>query len=108
MPEEEQTKQRELEIREQPTGLTRTYANNVSMSTTRLDVKLFFGEVVDVTPEKAIVENRVQITMSWLEAKILADFLQSNIKVFEELNGVLKLPNIPQQLIVPNTFPEAK
>ncbi len=111
MPEEavaEPKKQRQIENRLPPEGLLRTYANNVSMSATRFDLKLLFGEVIEVTDEKAIIETRVQVTVDWLEAKLLADFLAANIKAFEELNGPLKLPVIPEKLIVPETFPEAK
>jgi hypothetical protein len=42
--------------------------------------------------------------MGWLEAKVLADFLQANVKAFEELNGPLKLPAIPDKVVVPETF----
>jgi hypothetical protein len=99
-----QPKQRALEYRIPPEGMVRVYSNNVSMASTRFDIRLIFGEVADVTDEKAIVENRVQVTMSWIETKVLADFLQANVKAFEELNGPLKLPAIPDKVVVPETF----
>ena len=100
-------KQREIEYRHSPDGFVRIYANNIAMAGTRFDIKIIFGEVAEITADKAVVDNRVQVTMSWLEAKLLGDFLQTNIKAFEELNGPLRLPKIQQQMIVPTTFPEA-
>jgi hypothetical protein len=110
MPQEEQPqpKQREIEYRTQPEGLVRIYSNNVSMASTRLDVRLLFGEVIDLADEKVIIENRVQVTLTWQEAKVLADFVQANIKAFEELNGPITLPAIPEKIAVPQTFTNVK
>jgi hypothetical protein len=105
---DEKPQQRQIEYRPSPEGVLRVYANNVSMSSTRFDLRILFGEVADISEDKAVVENRVQVTITWLEAKLLGDFITANIKAFEELNGPLKLPNIPQLMIVPQTFPDAK
>jgi hypothetical protein len=102
----ETAKPRTVEYRDSPDGLTRTYSNNIALAATRFDVKLIFGQVAEITAEKAIVENRVQVTITWLEAKILADFLQANVKTFEELNGgPLKLPKVQQVMVTTETFP---
>src|SRR5882724_9517220 len=98
-------KQRKLEYRIPPEGMTRIYSNNVLLAATRCDLRILFGEIVDITEDTAVVENRVQVTMTWLEAKLLADFLSVNIKAFEDINGPLKLPTIQQQLVIPQTFP---
>jgi hypothetical protein len=55
-----------------------------------------------------MVDQRVQVTMTWLEAKILADFMQTNIKAYEDLNGPLKLPKNLDKIMVPETFPIPK
>jgi hypothetical protein len=99
--------QRQVEYVTPPEGLTRFYANNIAMGTTKLDVRIIFGEIRDVTDTKAIVENRFQVTLAWAEAKLLGDFLQANVKAFEELNGPLTLPKIPTKVIVPVTFPDS-
>ncbi|MFZ0758460.1 MAG: DUF3467 domain-containing protein [Candidatus Sulfotelmatobacter sp.] len=106
MPDDEAPKpQKKLEYRPPPGGyVPRFYSNNVQMATTSFDVRIVFGEVVEVSDERAIIEQQVQVTMTWLEAKILADFLQANIKAHEELNGPLKLPKNPEKIIVPDTF----
>jgi hypothetical protein len=53
---------------------------------------------------KAIVEQRAQVTMTWIEAKLIGDFLQANVKAYEELNGQLKLLKNIEKMVVPETF----
>ncbi len=45
------------------------------------------GKVAEVSDDSAVVDQRVQVTMTWVEAKILADFLRANIKTHEDVNG---------------------
>ncbi len=73
-------------------GLHRAYANNLQAAQTIFDVRLIFGELINVTEEEIVVEQRVQITMSWPELKIVNDFLAQHIKAFEERNGQIKIP----------------
>jgi hypothetical protein len=54
------------------------------------------------------VEHRVQVALTWIEAKILADFLRVNIEAYENLNGPLTLPKNLGKIIVPETSPTAK
>jgi hypothetical protein len=99
--------QRKIEFVTPPEGLTRFYANNIAMGSSKFDVRIVFGEIRDVTETTAIVDNRFQVTLAWAAAKLLGDFLQANVKAFEELNGPIKLPKIPAKVIVPVTFPES-
>ena len=99
---------RKLEYRQPPEGLFRTYTNNVQLATTSFDIRLVFGEVHEVLEDKIVIEQRAQVTMSWVEAKILADFLRANIEAHEHLNGSLKLPKNPDKVIAPDTFLTAK
>lgn len=98
--------QRTVEYVSPPEGLTRYYANNIAIGTSKFDVRIVFGEIRDVTPTNAIVDNRCQVTVAWAEAKLLADFILANVKAYEDLNGPLKLPKIPEKVIVPSTFAE--
>lgn len=82
----------------------RVYCNNVQLASTGFDVRIVFGEVAEVLPEKVVVLQNVQVSMTWVEAKILADFLQTNIKLFEELNGPLTLPKNVSKIVAPHTF----
>jgi hypothetical protein len=96
--------QRQIEYRVPSSGIVRVYANNVQMASTSFDIRVLFGQVNEVSDDKVVVDQQVQVTMTWLEAKILAEFLLANIKVHEELNGPLKLPKNADTVVVPNTF----
>jgi Protein of unknown function (DUF3467) len=96
--------QKKIEYRVPPQGLFSVYANNVQMATTSFDVRVVFGQVAEVLEDKVMVDQVAQVTMTWLEAKILADFLQANINAHEDLNGPLKLPKNPPKIVVPQTF----
>jgi len=87
-----------------PEGILRVYSNNVQMATTSFDVRIIFGQIGEVLEEnKIVVDQAVQVTMTWLEAKILADFLQANIKAHEELNGApIAVPKNLDKIIVPD------
>lgn len=96
--------QKKIEYREPPGGIFHAYSNNIQMASTSFDVKVVFGEIAEVLEDKVMVDQRVRVTMTWLEAKILADFLQANIKAHEDLNGPLRLPKNADKITVPDTF----
>ena len=97
--------QKQIEYRVPPEGMLRVYSNNFAMASTSFDVRVLFGEVAELEGDKVIVTQNVQVTMTWFEAKILAEFLQANVKAHEEINGgPLKLPKNLDNIIVPNTF----
>lgn len=96
--------QKQLEYRHPESGLIRVYSNNVAMASTSFDVRILFGEVAEINADKVIVDQNVQVTMTWLEAKILADFLRANIEAHENLNGPLTVPKNLDRIVVPETF----
>jgi hypothetical protein len=100
--------QKPIEYRPPTGGLFHVYCNNIQMAGTNFDVRLILGEVAEVLPDKVIVEQRVQVAMTWIEAKILADFLRANVEEYEKLNGPLKLPKSLEKIIAPETFPPTK
>ena|ERR1035437_6307353 len=100
--------QKTIEYRTPTGGLFHVYCNNIQMATTSFDIRLMLGEIADSTNDKIIVEHRVQVAMTWIEAKILADFLRVNIEAYESLNGPLKPPKNLEKIISPETFPPAK
>jgi hypothetical protein len=51
---------------------------------------MIFGQIAEVTEEKTIVEQQLQVCVSWIEAKIIAEILLANIKDYEQRN--LNLP----------------
>ena len=101
---EEQPKQPQVEYIPAPEGVFQTYTNNVAFASSQFDVRLIFGEMLDMTPEKIRVLTRAQIIMSWLQAKALTRFLQAHIEAFEKVNGKLVPPNLPAPVAATNPF----
>ena len=93
---EQSTEPRQVKIEyvvpDPESGLFTTYANNTQVGWTHFDVRMTFGEVVDALPDKIVVEQRAQITISYLQAKILTLILGQAISQHEEIFGELKLP----------------
>ena len=78
-------------------GIARAYADNLCVAQSDSGLRLIFGEVIDVNPERTLVENRVVVTLTWLEAKRAVEFIQSYIAQFERSNGEVRRP-----LLLPN------
>jgi len=101
-----ETPVRRFEYKSPPAGIPSVYSNNIQLQQTVYDLRIVFGEVGSVTPEVAEVHQRVSVTMSWLEAKILSEFLSSYVRSFEEQNGPIQTsfvgvknppaPNLPK------------
>jgi hypothetical protein len=73
-------------------GLFTAYANDTKLAYTNYDVRMVFGEVVDVLPDKIIVEQRAQVTISYLHAKFLIHALNQAVLQYEAVFGEIKLP----------------
>jgi len=76
-------------------GFPSVYSNNVATGSTAFDIRIIFGEVLDMPGDELVIEQRVQVTMAWLEAKLLRDILTQQIDRYEKANGQIKLPGIP-------------
>jgi hypothetical protein len=68
-----------------------TYANNVQVAATIHDIRMIFGETVDLLPTKIVVEQRAQITISYLQAKMLMSILGQAVANHESKFGEIKL-----------------
>jgi hypothetical protein len=101
MPDKNQQPDLKLERYESRHGLYSTHVNNFDALWTAHDVRLIFGEVVQVltdvaTEQKTLsVEQRVAVTMAWSETKLLAAMLNDIIQRFERMNGEIKIPTVP-------------
>jgi uncharacterized protein DUF3467 len=86
-----------IEYVEPDDGRLITYSNNVVWGVTSFDVRLVFGEMIelDLKENKAVVEQRVQITMSWLQAKQLSALLHDRVQSYEAKNGVINTNMLP-------------
>jgi hypothetical protein len=98
----EAAKTRPLATRPAKDGIQYFYANNIAIGSSNFDVRLIFGEIVEATEENIIVEQRAQVSMGWLEAKILAEIMQANIKDYERRNGILTIPELPSKVVIPD------
>lgn len=81
-------------------GLFTTYANNIQVGFTHYDLRMLFGELVEATPEKLVIEQRAQITISYLQAKLLMHVLGQAIGQHEAVFGEVK---VPPEMIALNT-----
>jgi hypothetical protein len=87
--------ERTFEFVEPEDGIFRTYSNHHRFGWTGYDVRLLFGELIDVRPDKYIVEETAHITMSWMQAKNLLASLQNLIQKYETDNGPLEPVMVP-------------
>ena len=69
-----------------------TYANHIGVQTTPWDIKLTFGEIVALRPDKIAVKETGSITISPEQAKALVPLLEQQLKVYESLNGPIPVP----------------
>jgi hypothetical protein len=111
MPEDTGTPAVRPKLEMDTSGMALVYSNHYAIGQTVFDVRLIFGELTDFTAEKIVVTQRVQVTMSWLEAKALAEGLAVYVKNYEKAYGPIrteftqiqnpKLPEIPKILPKP-------
>jgi hypothetical protein len=84
-------------------GIFEGYSNVVNMNWTLYDVRLRFGELIQVPDDDrptwenqhGIALERAAITIPWHQAKILRNMLDGVVKNYEELNGELKDIKLP-------------
>jgi hypothetical protein len=89
-------------------GIARFYANHVQIGRTAFDVRLVFGTVTDVNDERVQVTQEAQVTISWLEAKVLAEFLKRHVEEFEKGNGPIMTEFAPVSPVLAPDFPKIR
>ena len=90
-------------IEEPEEGVFASYSNVVNMDWTLYDVRVRFGELMQVPNEDfptwknqhGIVLERVAVTMPWHQAKYLRDLLNGVVENYEAVNGELKPIKLP-------------
>lgn len=93
----------ELPIIEPADGTFTCYSNVFNLNWTQTDVRLRFGELIQIsTDEKRtwqnqqpVIEERAAVTIPWSQAKVLRDILDAVIQSYEKLNGELKPVELP-------------
>ncbi len=89
-----------------PGGLPSVYANNCALSPNPFELRFYFGEMAGGTDENIVVAHKVEVIVSWVEAKIIATFLQKSIEAFEKKNGPITFPAMPDPPEATNPFGE--
>jgi hypothetical protein len=100
MPE---TPQQQIEAVTSPDGIFSVYSNHVGLSGTQSDVRIMFGELMDVAADKVRVLQRVHVMSSWLQVKALARLLQDYVDSYEKHNGPIVPPKL-EPVIPTNPF----
>ncbi len=81
---------RKVEFVRPASGTAYVYSNHIQIGQTAFDVRIIFGLITNVTAEKVEVTQQAQVSLSWLEAKALKEFLSAYLAQYEKLNGELK------------------
>jgi len=84
-------------------GVYYAYANIVNLNWTLTDLRIRFGELLQVIDEqnptwaaqRGVVLERVSVTIPWIQAKRLRDMLDGVIRNYEEINGELVQAKLP-------------
>lgn len=82
----------EIEYVEPEDGMLITYANNIRYGFTVGDMRLVFGEIIGIEKGKATIEQRAQVSFSWITAKVLATMLNALIEEHEKSFGAINVP----------------
>jgi len=92
-----------VEYVQPPDGVPSIYANNVAVSPNPFDLRIYLGDLMQTGKEIKVLQ-KAEIIMSWVEAKIFANFLLENVNAFEKKNGPITFPLQPDPLEPNNPF----
>jgi len=101
-PEENSTVTSQLSGNELAEDFVSVYANNTRFELSTWDLKILFGQLAQFPEDNPYIEWRAEVTLPWLQAKLLSYFLQINIEAFESQNGKLR---IPKNILPPAPIP---
>ena len=102
-----------LPLLEPEDGVFNAYSNVVNMNWTLTDVRLRFGELLQVPDDDrptwenqhGILLERVSVAIPWHQAKVLRDMLAGITRNYEEINGDLKPIKLPAPVSPPSSSP---
>ena len=69
------------------------YANSAQFRISFFDIGIVFGQIVEASKERLLIENQIVITMSPQHAKVLLDHLKKNVAKYEETYGPISEPS---------------
>lgn len=82
-------------------GVVEVYGDYIHLNWTSLNVRIRVTQLIAdprVNPSSAkwVVEERAVCTLPWFTAKILQNLLTGLVTKYEQINGEIKLPQMPQ------------
>jgi len=69
------------------------YANHTQYETSVWDLKLIFGQT-DQTRGPQFVEQHTAMSVSWIQAKLLAYYITVNLVIHQSQNGNIQVPAV--------------
>ena len=92
-----------VRLEEPEDGVFEAYSNVVNLNWTLYDVRIRFGELIQVPDEDrptwenqhGLILERAAVTLPWHQAKLLRNILDGVIKNYETINGELKPIKLP-------------
>ena len=111
-PEPAPIPERKLELINPVGGLPLVYSNHLQFGQSAQDLRIVFGEITDANDQRVEVTRRVQVTIDWLQAKALKEYVSAFVDLYEKKNGSIKVefervvnPTLPQ---IPRMIPDKK
>ena len=78
------------------------YANMIQFATTAWDFRMLFGQMIK-RGDSEIFEQKVAITLPWLQVKTMIVYLQMNLFIHERANGKVNVPSGFLPLPIPSS-----
>lgn len=72
------------------------YINSVQIGQSQFDLRLIMGVLEEANDERVVTRVNVAVYMTIQHAKIFAGLLNKQLEKFEEANGPIVLPKLPQ------------
>lgn len=81
------------------------YANNVRFEMTAWDLRVLFGQLMPSSEGKGLVEWHTDVTLPWVQAKLMHLYLGMNLMLYERENGRINIPAavLPSPMETPPT-----
>jgi hypothetical protein len=95
-----------IEFVEPKDGLMFVYANHVQIGQSVFDIRFAFGEILGAEKGKARILNKINVTMTWFEAKVFNALLSKVLETYESVNGPLTPPKLRKLETSPSDSPK--
>jgi hypothetical protein len=98
----------EIKHREPSGGTPCVYSNYARTARTNYDLRLIFGEIMELTASEAIVEDRTAVTLPWPMVKELCASLQAHVAHTEKLAADAKQGSVADSTSTSKAYVQKK